>query len=150
MSRGPTDRCDWRIVERMVYARTLLLSLASLLACTAPPRSGADEARPVADEARPVADPDPFACAVDEACVAGPLVDPGDACCDTGVPLAIFSRAHLDRRAAWKREHCVDHACPGGPPPTPPLPCALQGRCVAGRCQNSCEAPALARPMPPT
>ncbi len=83
--------------------------------------------------------PDPLACQVDTDCRAGPLVNPDQPCCDTGVDRAVFSVEYLAWRTRWKASHCADVECPMMPPPAPPLPCALAGRCAAGRCADTCD-----------
>ncbi len=85
--------------------------------------------------------PDPLACASDAACVAGPLVDPNNGCCDSGVALGVFNKDYLEWRATWVREQCREVKCPPQPPPAPPMACALEGRCVSGRCQHRCPPP---------
>ncbi|MBN1771931.1 MAG: hypothetical protein JXB32_11750 [Deltaproteobacteria bacterium] len=83
--------------------------------------------------------PHPHACEVDADCRPGPGVNPEDGCCDTGVSNGVYGQAYLAWRAAWVREHCADAECPVLPPPSPPLPCALEGRCCDGRCRNRCR-----------
>ena len=85
--------------------------------------------------------PDPKACGTDDDCVAGPGVNPDNGCCDTGVERDVFGRGYLGWRAAWVRENCGKIVCPTLPPPAPPLPCSLEGRCVDGRCRTSCLGP---------
>jgi hypothetical protein len=82
--------------------------------------------------------PSPAACATAADCAPGPLVDPGDVCCDSGVHLDVFSRKYLDWRAQVRASECKAHSCPALPPPAPPLPCATEPRCVASRCTGSC------------
>lgn len=82
--------------------------------------------------------PSPFACAADADCRPGPFVNPDNGCCDTGVHLGVFSKTYLDWRAGWMREHCGRVECPPILPPHPPEPCALRGRCAAGRCTSLC------------
>jgi hypothetical protein len=84
--------------------------------------------------------PDPSACTTASDCAPGPLVNPDDICCDTGVHLGVFSRAYLDWRARIRASKCASASCPALPPPAPPLACATEPRCVAGRCTGSCEA----------
>ena len=43
--------------------------------------------------------PDPVECVTAADCAPGPLVNPDDVCCDTGVPLDVFSRKYLEWRA---------------------------------------------------
>lgn len=83
--------------------------------------------------------PDPAACATAADCAPGPLVDPANVCCDTGVHLGVFSRAYLDWRARTVSAQCKPGACPALPPPTPPRACALEPRCADHRCTGSCE-----------
>ena len=83
--------------------------------------------------------PDPAACETAADCGPGPLVDPGNVCCDSGVHLGVFSRAYLDWRAQLRTTECKAAACPALPPPTPPRACATEPRCVAHRCTGSCE-----------
>ncbi len=94
--------------------------------------------------------PAPFACSKDEDCRSGPFVNPENGCCDTGVHRGVFSKAYLEWRAGWLREHCGKVQCPMMPPPVPPLPCALQGRCVEGVCRNLCEKVAASEKAPTT
>ena len=82
--------------------------------------------------------PHPLACAADADCIAGPGVNPENGCCDTGVEVGVYGRAYVQWRAGWVRDNCGGVECPMLPPPAPPLRCALQGRCVAGRCAGSC------------
>jgi hypothetical protein len=82
--------------------------------------------------------PDLGECATVDDCASGPLVNPEDVCCDTGVHLGVFSRKYLDRRVGIRASECKAHSCPVLAPPTPPLPCATQPRCVAHRCTDSC------------
>ena len=84
---------------------------------------------------------EPFACVSDADCASGPLVDPANGCCDTGVHRGVFARSYLAWRARWVKERCASVECAPQPPPAPPRACALQGRCAAGRCEGSCEAP---------
>ncbi len=86
----------------------------------------------------PSGSPHPLACNVDADCRPGPGVNPEDGCCDTGVHVRVWGQAYLAWRARWVDEHCAGHECPIRPPPSPPLPCALEGRCCAGRCQTRC------------
>ncbi len=86
----------------------------------------------------PDGSPHPLACTVDGDCRPGPGVNPDDGCCDTGVANGVYGQAYLAWRAAWTQEHCAGHECPLLPPPAPPRPCALEGRCCAGRCQGRC------------
>ena len=88
---------------------------------------------------RPDGAPDPLACTADDQCRAGPLVNPDEPCCDTGVELSVFSQAYLEWRGRWKQEACADVECPVLPSPSRPMPCALIGRCVEGRCTGSCD-----------
>jgi hypothetical protein len=82
--------------------------------------------------------PDPAACVTAADCAPGPLVNPDDVCCDTGVHLDVFSRAYLDWRARIRASECKNASCPVLPPPTPPRECALEPRCVDHRCTGSC------------
>jgi hypothetical protein len=84
--------------------------------------------------------PHPFGCTTDADCVGGPLVNPQDGCCDTGVPQRVFSRAYLVWRRAWVAHHCAEVRCPVLPSPSLPLPCAVEGRCLGGRCVDRCSA----------
>ena len=134
----------------------LALALAGCMPANAGPGQGHARARELRSSApgsgqfvRPGA-PAPFACSVDADCAPGPVVNPANGCCDTGVHRGVFSRAYLEWRAGWMREHCGKVQCPVLPPPAPPLPCALQGRCVAGQCRNRCEQAAHADKAPAT
>jgi hypothetical protein len=82
--------------------------------------------------------PNPAECVIASDCAPGPLVNPDDVCCDTGVHLDVFSRKYLDWRARIRATECKAHSCPSLPPPTPPLDCATEPRCVANRCTGSC------------
>jgi hypothetical protein len=82
--------------------------------------------------------PDQAVCTTAADCAPGPLVNPDDVCCDTGVHLDVFSRAYLDWRARIRASECKAASCPVLPPPTPPRPCALEPRCVDHRCTGSC------------
>jgi hypothetical protein len=83
--------------------------------------------------------PDPVECVTAADCAPGPIVDPGNVCCDTGVHLNVFSRKYLDWRAQVLRTECKESSCPPQPSPALPLPCATEPRCVANRCTGSCE-----------
>lgn len=83
--------------------------------------------------------PHPKACIVDDDCVSGPGVNPGNGCCDTGVHNGVYGRSYIDWRRGWSQENCGDVECSLQPPPAPPQPCALDGRCAEGRCENTCE-----------
>ena len=82
--------------------------------------------------------PSPIECVTVADCAPGPLVDPGDVCCDSGVHLGVFSRKYLDWRAQVRASECKAHACPVLPSPALPMPCATEPRCVASRCTGSC------------
>jgi len=82
--------------------------------------------------------PDPRACRTDGDCVPGPLVNPENGCCDTGVALSLFSRDYLAWRYNWVQESCQGVECPILQSPSLPLPCSLEGRCRGGRCEGSC------------
>jgi hypothetical protein len=89
--------------------------------------------------------PAPTACSKDADCRPGPLVNPHNPCCDTGMHLGVFGREYLEWRARFVRERCAKVSCPALPSPALPRPCVLQGRCVAGQCRNRCdEAPGAA------
>jgi len=113
--------------RRVLAAPAAALALALALAgCSSPRR-----------DPRP-SQPDPLACTTAEDCAPGPLVDPSNVCCDSGVHLSVFSRAYLEWRARILASDCKPRSCPTLPPPTPPLPCATQPRCVQQRCTSSC------------
>jgi len=82
--------------------------------------------------------PDPRACRTDGDCVPGPLVNPDNGCCDTGIALSLFSRDYVAWRVDWMRGSCQGVECPVLQSPSLPLPCALEGRCMRGRCESSC------------
>ncbi|MBI4953447.1 MAG: hypothetical protein HY908_15565 [Myxococcales bacterium] len=82
--------------------------------------------------------PHPQACAADADCVSGPGVNPEEGCCDTGVHNSVYSRAYIAWRAAWMHDHCGGVECPLLPPPAPLAACFTDGRCVGGRCKNTC------------
>lgn len=84
--------------------------------------------------------PAPYGCQTDDTCVPGPAINPDNLCCDSGVPLRVFNRDYLRWHADWKRQHCENAKCPVMPSPAQPLPCSLEGRCVAGQCQHRCNA----------
>jgi len=92
--------------------------------------------------------PDPRACRTDGDCVPGPLINPENGCCDTGVALSVFSRGYLAWRVDWMRESCQGVECPILQSPSLPLPCALEGRCAGGRCESSCPQMSPAAPPP--
>lgn len=117
-------------------ARILVVALVAGAACGGRRSSDPESGHFV----RPGA-PDPLACESDDACVSGPAVDPSDGCCDSGVHLGVFGRGYVEWRAGWMREACVGHVCPPLQSPALPLPCFLEGRCVAGRCTHACESP---------
>ncbi len=119
--------------------RSLVLtaSLALLAAC---PARRTQQAEPA--QFTPPGAPDPLACHNDNECVPGPVVDPNNGCCDTGVALGVHAKAYVEWRASWVREHCAASECPPRSSPALPRPCATQGRCEAGRCRDSCPEPA--------
>jgi hypothetical protein len=82
--------------------------------------------------------PSPVECVTAADCAPGPLVDPNDVCCDSGVHLGVFSRKYLAWRAQVRASECKARSCPALPPPAPPLPCATEPRCAANRCTGSC------------
>jgi hypothetical protein len=82
--------------------------------------------------------PDPVECVTAADCASGPLVNPDDVCCDTGVHLGVFSRRYLEWRAGIRASECKAHSCPALPSPALPMPCATEPRCVANRCTGSC------------
>lgn len=85
--------------------------------------------------------PHPLACVTDEDCVSGPGVNPDNGCCDTGVHNGVYSRAYLQWRGGWARMACVNVDCPMlRLPPAPPSPCVTEGRCLSGRCGNTCDS----------
>lgn len=130
---GPARLCSAMMPLR---ARILVVALVAGAACGGRRSSDPESGHFV----RPGA-PDPLACASDDACVSGPAVDPSDGCCDSGVHLGVFGRGYVEWRAGWMREACVGHVCPPLQSPALPLPCFLEGRCVAGRCTHVCESP---------
>ena len=83
--------------------------------------------------------PDPAACVTAADCASGPLVDPDNVCCDSGVHLDVFSRKYLAWRAQVRAAECKAASCPPMPPPAPPRACAIEPRCVANRCTDSCD-----------
>jgi hypothetical protein len=89
-------------------------------------------------DARRRGQPDPAACVTAADCAPGPLVNPDDVCCDTGVHLGVFSRKYLDWRAGVLASGCKAASCPPLPSPALPAPCATEPRCVASRCTGSC------------
>ena len=101
--------------------------------------SAVSTANPASELGEP---PEPGACANDSECIAGPLFNPDDLCCDTGVPLTVHGRAYLEWVGRWRAASCGSAQCPMLPPPTPPRRCATVGRCVAGQCRNTCDSPA--------
>lgn len=82
--------------------------------------------------------PHPQECGVDADCVPGPAVDPGDGCCDSGVPLGLYGRSYVEWRAQWRAKTCAAVQCPAQSSPALPRSCALVGRCAAGRCSDTC------------
>lgn len=126
----------------------VLASIVALLLAGCTPahvergRSGQRRSSDVAsgDFVRPGAPP-VRGCAADAECRPGPFVNPENGCCDTGVHRGVFSAAYLEWRGRWVREHCGRVACPPIAPPSPVLPCALEGQCVAGQCQDRCGPP---------
>lgn len=108
----------------------LALALALLVAACSSAPHGGTSADPSA--------PDTLACTADADCRSGPFVNPDQPCCDTGVHRGVFSADYLAWRGRWKAAHCADVECPMMPPPAPSLPCALEGRCVTGRCADTC------------
>jgi hypothetical protein len=90
--------------------------------------------------------PDPAACVTVDDCASGPLVDPDDICCDSGMHLDVFSRKYLAWRGRIRASECNGHHCPSPLPPTLPLPCATQPRCIDHRCTHSC--PPVTAPAP--
>lgn len=82
--------------------------------------------------------PHPLECASDSDCQPYPFVNPRNGCCDSGVTQTVFGRDYSEWRTGWVRERCHDVQCPMLPPPAPPRPCALLGRCVQGCCQDRC------------
>jgi hypothetical protein len=93
--------------------------------------------------------PDPKTCRVDSDCQPGPLVNPNNVCCDTGMHLNVFGRDYLVWRAEQVRKHCARVKCPILPSPNKPLPCSLQGRCASGKCRTRCGE-ASQDPLPPS
>lgn len=85
------------------------------------------------------AQPDPAECATAADCAPGPLVDPNNVCCDSGMHAGVFSRRYLEWRAKTVAAECKPSSCPPQPSPAPPMLCATQPRCVANRCTGSCE-----------
>lgn len=109
---------------------------------------------------RTVAAPAPLDCRSDGDCLPGPLVDPKNPCCDTGVHLSVFGKGYLEWRRGHLKARCRGVRCAALPSPALPQACALQGRCVKGQCRNRCQntgawghphgSPTKGRPTPPS
>jgi hypothetical protein len=82
--------------------------------------------------------PDPYACSADTECLPGPMVNPDDPCCDTGVAVGLYGKRYLDWRSRYLRDRCTEHDCGPLMSPAQPMACALEGRCVQGRCVDAC------------
>lgn len=82
--------------------------------------------------------PDPLACKEDAECL-GDTVVRVDGCCvpdPTPWPQSLAWHTWLSERR--RSEFCKAVQCPPTPDPILPQRCYFEGRCVAGRCQNSC------------
>ena len=128
----------------MNFRTCIALSLTLLAAgCNSPSQGRTDAVGVVQPGEESATDPpDPLACQVDEDCVSGPAVNRNDPCCDTGMHVGVYSRRYVAWRRSWMPSHCADSNCPILPSLAQPLPCATEGRCVEGQCQNRCPATA--------
>jgi hypothetical protein len=111
-----------------VRRAALVALVLAAAACSGPRRA----------EDRPGDPPDELACTTAADCVAYPLVNPDDPCCDTGISQVVRSKRWTEWRARYVRAECDDSDCPPLPSPARPLDCAIEPRCDQGRCGGSC------------
>jgi hypothetical protein len=84
--------------------------------------------------------PDPLACATDKDCI-GDTVTDDKGCCIASSRAWPQSWAYHTWLSTKRRAtaECKAMQCPPLGTPMPPRACEMDGKCVSGKCQNSCE-----------